>query len=233
MAAVCALVQFCPYAAMADDLPKGVLAYMSLDDKDRRIEVAGPVALTGTYYPTDDPDKDKGEITRFDRYRVKGRFNNGLRFFREDKSYAQIPGFKLGSQRTSLAISLFVKINEPGISSLVSCKTDTSPTGFALLSWGKYLVFEYGDGEKFYKARSKPVQISDGKWHLVEVIFRDGRVGFYVDNVACGEKSLQGKVIAPGKSPLTLGNYPVILTTHVVHQPSEVLDVHGSAQALA
>lgn len=209
-AMVCLLLAaFFAQITLADDLHDDLLGYMSLEENGRRVYVVGRKSISGVYYPTDDKDYDKAEVTRVDRYRVKGRLGKGLRFFSKDRSYLQIPQFKLSQPTSKLVISLFVKTNRSGMSSLVSCKTDGSKSGFSLFSRLNCLHFQYGDGQKSYSLRSEQASISDGKWHLVKVIFDKGKVKFFVDNVAYGELQTEGKIIAPGRVPFTVGSYPV------------------------
>lgn len=187
-----------------------VLAYASLDEGARtiRVQSAGQW-LRGVYYPTSELDHDKGEITRPDRYRLPGRFGSGLTFFADAQSFAEVPNFSLRKPQEELVISLFMKTRRSRTSVLISNRSDGATSGFALVSRLNHLHFYYGDGSQKFSAKSDRAVLSNGEWHWVKLIFRQGQVSFIVDNESYGTRQLAGRAIAPGSSTLTLGNYPL------------------------
>ncbi len=197
-----------PTIAVAKDT--GILAYASLDGNDRLVRVHTPTgALNGVYFPTSELDHDKPEITRPDRYRLPGRFGGALTFFADEHSFVEVPGFSFAKSQPELVISLFMKTRRSRTSTLVSNRSDSSFDGFALVSRLNRLHFYYGDGSQKFMAKSDHVMLSDGNWHWVKLVFKQGEVRFYVDNEHYGTQQFHGKVVTSGTSTLTFGNYPL------------------------
>lgn len=187
-----------------------ILAYAAFEESARTVRVqSGAETLRGTYYPTSELDHDKGEVTRPDRYRLPGRFGGGLTFFADAQSYVEVPDFTMRRPQDELVISVFVKTRRSRTSILVSNRSDGATSGFALVSRLNHLHFYYGDGSQKFSAKSDQAALNNGEWHWVKLVFRDGKVSFFVDNESYGSEQLDGKVIAPGSSTLTFGNYPL------------------------
>lgn len=186
--------------------------YLPLEGEGREI-VDGEGNTVGLHYPTSIADQDDPESRRISRYRVEGRYDDGLRYFADDRSFTEVErGLSFDGPIESLAISAEVKLAEgPNnrFASLISTRTNSDRKGFALYLWGNQIRFTFGDGEDRYELRASGKQVRDGEWHTVAAAFDQGRAAIWVDGVRQTIDSFDAATISPPTRSLFLGGYPV------------------------
>lgn len=190
-------VSFCAKAELSERF--------SFAGNDNKIKSSGN--LTGIYIPSNDPDNDTPEMQDPKRYRVKGKVDQALKFYRSLGSYAKINNFKISANSEKLYLAVIVKPRQYQIGVVTSCKIDSSRNGFALFLWGREWRFQYGDGSKSYTAKFKTTPYR-GDWKFVEIFFDKGQVECKENGNSLGKVKLAGKNISPNSYPLYIGNYP-------------------------
>lgn len=183
----------------------GVDDCFSFTNKENKIESRN--GLHGLYHPSNDPDNDTPETRDPKRYRVAGKIDQALKFYRAMGSFAEIDGFKLPPVSKTLYIGSVIKAEQYQIGIVASCKTDSNTGGFALFVWGRELRFQYGDGTKSYTAKFKG-DIYKGGWKFVEIFFDNGKVECKINGNSIGVSKQPGIQIAANSHPLFIGNYP-------------------------
>jgi Concanavalin A-like lectin/glucanases superfamily len=183
----------------------GSIERFSFINNDHKISSSG--GLKGKYTPSNDPDNDTPETRNPKRYRVKGKIDQALRFYRTLGSYVKVDGFKMPAKREKLYLSAIVKPIKYQIGVIISCKTDSNRNGFALFVWGREWRFQYGDGTKSYTAKFKDDPYKGG-WKFVEIFFNKGTVECKINGNSIGSKKFPGQIITTNSYPLFLGNYP-------------------------
>ncbi len=183
----------------------GLNERFSFVNKENKVESLS--GLQGVYIPSNDPDNDTNETRDPKRYRVDGKVDQALRFYRNLGSYAKFDGFKMPAKTDSLYIAAIVKPLKYQTGVIATCKTDSNGNGFALFVWGREWRFQYGDGTKPYTAKFKNDPYKGG-WKFVEIFFDKGKVECRVNGNSLGTQNLPGKVITANHFPLFLGNYP-------------------------
>jgi len=167
----------------------------------------------GRHHPVTIRDQDDPESRDPDRYRVEGRYDGGLRYYAEDRSFSRIEkGLSFDGPIEAIAMSVEVKLALDGnnrFACLLSTKSNSDKAGFALYLWGNQVHFRFSDGKKRYKVVANGKAVRDGEWHTIEAAFDSGKAAIWIDGVRQTTQDVEALTIAEPKRPLHLGGYPI------------------------
>lgn len=189
-----------------------VIIHLPLDGQNRDI-VDSNERKVGIHFPSNVADQDDLESTAPSRYRVSGLQGGAVRYFADDLSYSQIELKSMFTKPLStIAIRVGIKIADPGknrFASLVSCKSDSDTSGFALFIWGNQIRFCLGDGTNQYKTHASATSLFDDNWHMLEAMFDNGKATIWIDGNQVSNEKVTATHIAPPLRELFLGGYPL------------------------
>ncbi|MBP5638640.1 MAG: hypothetical protein J6X55_04125, partial [Victivallales bacterium] len=187
-------------------LPAEFLLHYQFEDTDANIIDSGVGQFHGVYTPSAEKDNDTPETSNPERYHQKAPGGRALGFFPELLSYAIVKNNPFPATMDKLHIALTINVGKRGIQYLVGNKVDSSLGGFSLMRWGVRWRFQYGDGQKMYRAEAPARGFGD--YMNLTVDFTDGLVVFKENGRVVGRVQTEGKTIAASTLPLAIGNYP-------------------------
>ncbi|MBO4344461.1 MAG: hypothetical protein J5833_01820 [Victivallales bacterium] len=187
-------------------LPAEFLLHYQFEDPDANIVDSGPGQFNGVYTPSAEKDNDTPETSNPERYHQKAPGGRALGFFPELLSYAIVKKTPFPATMDKLHIALTANVGKRGIQYLVGNKVDSGLGGFSLMRWGVRWRFQYGDGQKMYRAEAPARAFGD--YMNLTVDFTDGLVVIKENGREVGRIQTEGKTIAASTLPLAIGNYP-------------------------
>lgn len=179
----------------------------SFEEPDAAVTDSGPAKLKGLYHPSADRDNDTPETTDPNRYHKPGVAGNALFFTAEYQSYGVIDNSRMTEDIDTLYLKVYVKSQSSKMQVIVGNKVDSQKSGYTLMRRANKWIFQYGDGQKSYRAEAT-IKAKTSDWICLEVSFNRGQVRILENGQEILNSDFPGKVIAASPNDLILGNYP-------------------------